>query len=185
MPSIHETIRTRRTIHDYAPVPVPEEAIQRALEAAHCAPCHKTTWPWRFTRVGPRAREALFALNVRLKGAKAPLDPRQAAKLREKMMDPGALIVASQVVSADPERLREDYAAVACAIQNFSLSLTADGVGSKWGTGGITRHAEAYALLGIDPAVEQIVGFLWVGQPSRPHPAPVRPPLSAHVRTTD
>ena len=52
-------------------------------------------------------------------------------------------------------------------------------------TVGITRHAEAYALLGIDPAVEQIVGFLWVGQPSRPHPAPVRPPLSAHVRTTD
>ncbi|MEZ4317534.1 MAG: nitroreductase [Myxococcota bacterium] len=185
MSSVHDTIHARRTVHDYADAPVPEAVVTRALEAAHAAPCHKLTWPWRFTTVGPAAREDLYALNLRLKSAKVPLDARQAGRLREKMANPAVLIVVSQVLSDDPARRTEDYAATACAIQNLCLSLAADGFGSKWGTGGIIRHPETYARLAIDPAVEEIVGFLWIGVPARPHPAPLRPPLSSVTRSVD
>lgn len=176
---LHEAIRARRTIHDYAPVPVDEAAVQRALEAAHAAPCHKLTWPWRFTRVGPAAREHLIALNAVLKGVSSP---EAAAKLRGKMANPAVLLVLSQVLVPDPTRRQEDYAACACAAQNLFLSLAADGIGSKWGTGAITTHPDTYAALHIDPDAEAILGFLWIGVPGREHRAPERPPLGTVIR---
>ena len=48
-------------------------------------------------------------------------------------------------------------------IQNLSLSLIADGVGSKWSTGKITNDFNTYQIAGIDPTVEEIIGFIWVG----------------------
>lgn len=171
----------RRTIHDFTPRPIDEEALTRAFEAAQEAPCHKLTWPWRFTRVGQETRAGLVALNKRLKGAKRELTPAMLAKLEARMTHP-ELIVVSQVLADDPLRRKEDYAAVACAIQNFCLSLHIDEIGSKWGSGGITRHDEAYQILGIDRKREEIVGFLWVGYPAEMLPRPVRPPLEEVVR---
>jgi nitroreductase len=185
MSSFRDIIHGRRTIHDYAPEPVPDAVVRLALEAAHAAPCHKLTWPWRFTRVGPTTRETLVALNIRLKGARCALDERQVAKLRAKMMHPGALLVVSQVLAEDPFRRHEDYAATCCAIQNLCLSVTASGFGSKWSTGGVTRHPETYAALGISPEREEIVGFVWIGVPARVPPEPTRPALEDHLRITE
>ncbi|MCB9692246.1 MAG: nitroreductase family protein [Alphaproteobacteria bacterium] len=172
----------RRTIHDFTTEPVEEAAVARAFAAAQEAPCHKLTWPWRFTRVGQAGKAALIALNKRLKGAGRALTPAQEAKLEARMGNP-ELIVVSQVLAADPMRRKEDYAAVACAVQNLCLSLHVDGIGSKWGTGGVTRHPEAYALLGVDPALEEIVGFLWIGHAADVVPRPPRPPLDEVVRS--
>jgi nitroreductase len=172
----------RRTVHDYRPEPVDAAVLDRALEAAQEAPCHKLTWPWRFTRVGPEGRKQLCALNVRLKGEKRPMTEAFEARITAKMMNPAELLIVSQVRSADPFRAKEDYAAVACAIQNLSLSLHADGVGSKWSSGAVTRHEEAYRVAGIDPELEEIVGFVWIGHPAVVPAAPGRPPLEQVVR---
>lgn len=171
----------RRTIHDYTPDPVDEGALERAFAAAQEAPCHRLTWPWRFTRVGPQTRQALVDLNLRVKGEKRALSDEVRAKITRRMRDP-ELVVVSQVRCDDPMRSKEDYAAVACAIQNFSLSLHTEGIGTKWGTGAITRHPEAYGLVGVDPSAEEIVGFLFVGHPAVVPEAPVRPPLDEVVR---
>lgn len=174
----HEAIRARRTIHDFATDPVDEGVVRRALEAAHLAPCHKLTWPWRFTRVGPTTREHLVALNLLLKGATHDTEP----KLRAKMTNPPVLLVVGQVLAADPVRRQEDLAACACAVQNLALSLAADGVGSKWSTGRIATHPDTYAALHIDPEQQSILGLLWIGYPSRDHRAPERPPVDAVLR---
>lgn len=171
----------RRTIHDFTDQPVEPEVLQRAFEAAQEAPCHKLTWPWRFTRVGRTTRAPLVEENKRLKGQKRTLSPAMLAKIEARMNNP-ELIVVSQVLAEDPMRRQEDYAAVACAIQNLCLSLHADGVGSKWGTGGLTRTDLAYEVLGIDRSREQIVGFLWVGHAADVLPAPIRPPIEQVVR---
>ena len=39
---LHDAIATRRTIQRYTGTPVPKEALQRAFEAAHWAPCRIT-----------------------------------------------------------------------------------------------------------------------------------------------
>jgi len=44
----HEVIRTRRSIRAYRPVPIPEEALNRVLEAVRIAPSGSNRQPWKF-----------------------------------------------------------------------------------------------------------------------------------------
>lgn len=180
---LHETLLARRTIHAYTTDPLPEGAVERALEAAVHAPNHRLTFPWRFVRVGRQTREALAELVVRLKSKPGEELPAEAIdKARAKVLNPAELLVVSIRRHEDPQTAREDYASAACAIQNLHLALWAEGVGSKWSSGKPTRHPEAYAIFGIDPEVEEIVGFVWAGIAAKVPPKPERPPLDELVR---
>jgi hypothetical protein len=77
---------------------------------------------------------------------------------------------------------KEDYASVAMGVQNASLYLWENGIGSKWSSGALTTHERTYEIAGCDPKAEEIVGFLWIGRPERaPRPA-ARPPLNEVLR---
>lgn len=182
---VHSAMRTRRTIHRYRPEPVPEAALQRALDAALMAPNHKLTFPWRFTRVGLETRATLADLAVELRAAESEggLPAEKIERIRSKILDPGELVVVSIRRCEDPITAREDYASAACAIQNLSLSLQADGLGSKWSSGKVTRHPRSYRVLGIDEKDEEIIGFIWVGHPMKIPECPQRPPLPDLLRT--
>lgn len=187
---LQHALLTRTTVHNYLPDPLPAEALERALAAAIAAPNHRMTEPWRFTHVGPAARADLAALAVELKRADAAaagtvLPERTAEQTRAKMLGAPVLLVVSQALSPKPEVAEEDYAAVACAIQNFQLSLWAEGLGSKWSSGGVTTAPATYARLGIDPAGERIVGFVWAGFPADIPPKPRRHPVAERLRVCD
>jgi nitroreductase len=176
--NIQELILDRRTIHDYRPGPLPEGALERAVTAATAAPNHRMTEPWRFVRVGPEARATLLGVAAALKGGPEALGEPGMKKLRAKMVDPAELLVVCQVRHEKAEIAREDYAAVACAVQNVMLSFWSEGLGSKWSTGGVTTDERTYRALGIDPAQQEIVGFLWAGQAAQldvPKPRRRRP----------
>ncbi|MAB71913.1 MAG: nitroreductase [Planctomycetaceae bacterium] len=177
----YDSIIARRTAHNYRNLPVDHRSMERALHAANHAPCHRLTFPWRFIRVGPQGRAATAQLAVRIKAEQRPLSEADAKKVHDKTMAPPELVVACQTRSEDPFRSREDYAACSCAIQNFFVSLASEGVSGKWSTGGITRDLRMYGLLGLDPGVFEVIGFLWAGVAERP-PAIARPPLDAVVR---
>jgi len=181
---VHEALRGRRTVQRYTGEPVDDEALQRALGAAHLAPCHKLTWPWRFTVLGPQTRAWLVDLAVQLKAAKKKdCTPEEvAAGVRARLGSAGVLLAVSQVLDADAFRREEDYAATACAIQNLCLSLHADGYGTKWSTGGFTRHPDTYERLGIDADRERIVGVVLAGTPCAEVKTPPRPELQQVVR---
>jgi nitroreductase len=170
--NVREAILTRRTVQKYSTEPIPEGCIERALECAIRAPNHKLSNPWRFSRVGPQTRREIVDLGVRIKRDKAEskgreLSEKKVEKIRAKLGNSPEVIVVSQVLADDPFRRKEDFAAIACAIQNLSLCLWEEGVGSKWATGGVTRHAQTYEITEIDPEREEIVGFVWVGHSSR------------------
>ena len=40
-------IKTRRSVKEYLPTEIPREWIEELLDAAHWAPNHKLTHPWR------------------------------------------------------------------------------------------------------------------------------------------
>ena len=182
---LHQTLLQRCTVHDYSSEPVKPAAIRRAIQCALAAPNHKLTEPWRFVQVGPATRQQLAEVAVREKARKVLRSKGEVletelhevlredviTRTRDKVLTPAVLLaVLRQRVSADDLAAfdftaREDYAAVACAIQNLSLSLHEDGLGSKWSTGSVTSCQETYSLFGIDPSVQEIVGFLWVGVP--------------------
>jgi nitroreductase len=177
--ALQKFIAERKTVQDYRQGDLPDGALTRALVAATAAPNHRMTEPWRFVQVGPKGRQVLFEIAADLKSSPgAPLAGPARDRLASKMLVPSELIVVCQTAAEDPEVAREDYAAVACAVYAAMLSLWSEGVGSKWSTGGVTTDERTYSCLGVDPAQQAIVGFVWVGLDARaeaPKPRRRRP----------
>ncbi len=181
---IAEAIKQRRTIHIFSKRKVPKEIIERSIVAANQAPSHRRTFPWRFTSLGMKKRELLYQLQLSLKFGNKSTEECNYKKIRDKVLNPSHLIVATQLCTDNKVQKLEDYAACACAIQNLSLSLVADGVGSKWSTGKITTHPDTYQIADIDPSEEEIIGFIWIGYGTQP-PLITRPFLKTIYRERD
>ena len=181
---IAQAIKQRRTIHIFSKKRVPKEVIERSIVAANQAPCHRRTFPWRFTSLGIQKRELLYQLQLSLKFADKPIDEFNLKKIKDKLLNPSHLLVATQVCTDNQVQKLEDYAACACAIQNLSLSLVADGVGYKWSTGKITTDPKTYQISEIDQSEEEIIGFIWIGYGTEPPLIP-RPELNTIFRERD
>src|SRR5581483_11707201 len=54
-----QAIRTRRAIKEYLDTPIPKEWIEELIDAAHWAPNHHLTHPWRFHVFEGDGRERL------------------------------------------------------------------------------------------------------------------------------
>ena len=64
-PGFLDVVRARRSIREFRPDPVPEEAIAQLLEAASLAPSSCNRQPWRFVLVRDRAVLARMGEAVR------------------------------------------------------------------------------------------------------------------------
>ena len=181
---IAQAIKKRRTIHYFSKEIVPKEVIERSILAANQAPCHRRTFPWRFTSLGLHSRELLFELQLTLKFGDKNIDELNFKKIKDKIFNPSHLLIATQLCTDNPVHKHEDYAACACAIQNLSLSLVSDGVGSKWSTGKITTDPNTYQIAEINPSEEEIIGFIWIGYGTEP-PVITRPLLNTIYRERD
>ena len=156
-------LRGRRSIDFFAPDAVAIDTVRAAIEVARWAPNHRLTEPWRFYLLGPATLRPCIDLAVELEIAKKG---ERAGPIRRARLEavPG-MFVLTNARSEDPLLEREDYAACCCAAQNLMLYLWWKGIGVKWTTGGITRQARFYELLGIDSAKESVVGLFWYGVP--------------------
>jgi nitroreductase len=173
-----EAIRGRRTIAKFDNRPIPADQLNRLLEAGIWAPNHHLTEPWTFVVVGPVAQRQLAEKAGALKMAKLPPGeaPERLAQMREdavrKFLAKPTLVAVAVRQDGDALRRQEDYAAACCAIQNIQLAAWAEGVGTQWGTGAVTRERSTLELLGLDPDNEVIVGFVYFGYPAE---TPERP----------
>ncbi|MDX1482359.1 MAG: nitroreductase [Woeseiaceae bacterium] len=158
-----ERIRSRRTVKQYLQQPVSRRLILEAIEVARWAPNHHLTEPWHFYLLGEETKADSVELTRQIvterKGEKVGNFKADDAAKR-----PGWLVVTC-IRSDDELKQLEDYASVACAIQNLTLYLSEAGVASKWSTGPITRDKRFYDLLGIRRRKEMIVGLIWYGYP--------------------
>lgn len=178
---LFDAILSRRTIKEFKSEPVPDALLERVLNAGLWAQNHRMTQPWRFVVLGPATHQALAEA-----GANAQIQAMRAdtAAARDKvwnsavqkLMSKPRIVVVTMVLSGDAFQRREDYAATCCAIQNIQLAAWGEGLGMQWSTGKQTQQAETYTQLAIDPATEEIVGFLYFGYPALiPPPAPRKP----------
>jgi nitroreductase len=156
-------LRGRRSIDLFAADAVAADTLLGAIEVARWAPNHRLTEPWRFYLLGPATMRSVVDLAVELEIA---AKGERAGPLRRARLEavPGMFVLTS-ARSDDALLERENYAACCCAAQNLMLYLWRQGIGVKWTTGGITRQARFYELLGIDSAKESLVGFFWYGVP--------------------
>ena len=160
---LHRLIQSRRTIHDFIPERVPDQAlIRRILEVATWSPNHHHTRPWKFYFPGPDSTERICQLHARSSGN----NPRASAIRLARWRAMPALLIMSCTASEDTVRAREDYAACCCTVQNMMLLLWQQGVGMKWSTNEIIREPEFHKILGIPSGTEEIVGLFWYGYPA-------------------
>ncbi|OWL90176.1 5,6-dimethylbenzimidazole synthase [Halopseudomonas aestusnigri] len=141
--AVYRAIRERRDMRHFAAGEVPEEQLQRLLQAAHQAPSVGLMQPWRFVRISRQAlRESIHQLveQERLETARA-LGEREDEFMRLKVE--GVLSCAELLVAALPPGREAhvfgrrtmpdmDLASVACAIQNLWLAARAEGLGLGW-----------------------------------------------------
>lgn len=158
-----ERMRSRRTVKQFLQQPVSRRLVLDAIEVARWAPNHHVTEPWHFYLLGPKA----IAASVEL--TRIVVTERKDAKIgnfkaEDAAKRPGWMVVTCKRSDSELTQ-QEDYAAVACALQNFMLYLSEAGVATKWATGPITRDERFYELLDIDSDEEMIVGLIWYGYP--------------------
>ena len=75
----------------------------------------------------------------------------------------------------------EDVEAVACAVQNIYLSVTAYGLGGYWTTGGITYMEKAKSFFDLDDR-DKLLGFFYIGHVAIPSAGATRLPMEEKVK---
>lgn len=165
-------IKARRTCYQFLPQEtniLTELEIKLCLEAAIWAPNHKLTQPWRFWVMGKNSQQKLaviYADNRASKNADYGSAAYQSlySKAVEKFMAIPQIILAGQVLAKDKFTAKEDYAACACAIQNFQLMAWQQSIGVQWSTGPLLSDSRTYATLAINPAEIDLIGALYMGK---------------------
>lgn len=153
-----DNLRERRTVGQArlaGSVVADHAVVLGALESARWAPNHKHTEPWRFYLLDDERIHALAELNAAMLERDGAPDERVAIKREQWAAVPGVVIITvKSAPDADAVTRREDYAAVACAAQNFMLHLWASGIATKWSTSAVWRHEGFWALLGHEAQPE-------------------------------
>lgn len=167
-----ELMIARRTIHHFEPTEVPLEPVKRALELAVYAPNHHHTHPYRFYLMGEEIKSRFLDY---AKEAFSERDPASAeTKLARWKRIPGWILVTRK--KSDKEKVaHEDYATLSIALYMMMLSLTAEGIGTKWSTGSLLFNEEVYKIFGLNSQEEVIEGLFWYGYPEKtplPFPKP-------------
>ncbi len=142
-------IQKRRSIRRYADHPIPDEVLQRLLEAARWAPSAHNRQPWRFAVLrSAEGRDALAGamgerLAIDLRADNVPEDVIAADVTRSYRRITGAAVVIILCLSManmdrypDEGRQRNEWMmavqSVAMAGQNLLLMAAASGLGTCW-----------------------------------------------------
>ena len=170
---VNAVIKNRRSIypHQYEPgKKVPDEIIWQILENANRAPNHKQTEPWRFNVFTGDGLRQFGELQQRiyLENAGVNFSEGRHKKLLEYPL------LSSHVISIGMKRSEKDLPemeeiqAVACAVENMFLSVTAYGLGSYWTTAGITYMEAAKPFFNLVDN-DRLLGFFYIGYVAKPY----------------
>ena len=157
---INELIKSRRTVHEFEPHEISQEIFESALEMGIWAPNHKLTLPWGFYDFSRQQKNQIAQWHVESKDV-------SSENLRQiewnKFGAIPRLVLILQKIEHDPNRHKEDYASVSCAIQNISLFLWQKGIGTKWSSGKMSKDPRVLEMADCQNHIS--VGFLMIGFP--------------------
>jgi nitroreductase len=183
----NELARNRRSVFPdqfEAGKKVDDEIIKEILINATWAPNHGREEPWHFTVFSGDGLQRLADFQSELYKQTTPDNFKEAtySKLQQQPLKASHIITIGMKRSENkniPET--EDIAAVACAVQNIYLSVTAYGLGGYWTTGGITYRDQAKSFFGLGEN-DKLLGFFYIGYIAAPSAGAVRKPLDEKVK---
>jgi len=188
--AIAAAIMDRRTVKQFLPQPVDQATLTQLIELAVWAPNHRLNEPWRFYVLTGDARARLGDIAGAITAAKisgAGGDPavvaRKAGEAAAAWASVPTLVYITMIGDPNPEVDLENYGAVCCAIQNFTLAAHAAGIGTSWSSGAVAAAPELLTLVGAG-ANERMAGLLRVGylDPATTSPKSRRTPGTAFTR---
>lgn len=163
---------------------IPDEIIRQIIENATWAPNHGQVEPWEFTVFTADGLKTLASFQSELykKHAGGEFNEGKYAKLQQQPLK-ASHVIAIGMKRTTTKRIpeTEDISAVACAVQNIYLSVTAYGLGGYWTTGGITYFADAKKFFGLGEQ-DKLLGFFYIGYVAVPSPAAKRAPLNEKMK---
>jgi len=183
---INHLIRNRRSVFPNQFEPgkqVPEAIIRDILENALWAPNHGQTEPWHFTVFSGEGLQKFAEFQSELYKQEAGENFKEPVYVKFQSQP----LLASHIISIGMKRPPvkkfpeiEDIAAVACAVQNIYLSVSAHGLGGYWTTGGVTYKESAKSFFGLGEE-DKLLGFFYIGYVAVPSPSAKRLPLEEKV----
>src|SRR5215213_4320922 len=179
-----DLLARRRSIKRFTERPVTRDEIETLLAAAVLAPNHRLTEPWRFSVLGPDAREA-YGLAVGVRKARKIEDSDASRTMRDRVAAEHralpCMIAVSVVKHDNPEIAEEDYAATMMGVQNMALTAVELGLGTAIRTGAVMGDEAARAAAGVAEN-ERIVAIVNVGEPAEVPAPPKKTPASELTR---
>jgi nitroreductase len=162
---------------------VDDDIIKQILINATWAPTHGQTEPWQFTVFSGKGLSSFARFQSELYKTTAGANFNEAKYIKLQQQP----LLASHIISLGMKRNTtkripeiEEIEAVACAVQNIYLSVTAFGLGGYWTTGGITYEEEAKSFFGLNEA-DKLLGFFYIGHVAIPSTGANRKPLDEKV----
>ena len=172
--AVYRAIHSRRDIRHFRPDPIPEDALERILMAAHHGPSVGFMQPWDFILIRDLAirREVKELFNREREAAACFYDePRRSQylslKLEGIMESPINLCVTcdptrGEVVLGRNAAPETDLYSTCCAVQNLWLAARSEGIGVGWVS--ILKLPQLRRLLEIPPHIVP-VAYLCLGYP--------------------
>lgn len=166
--SINHLIRNRRSVFPdqfEQGKQIPDEVVEQILINATWAPNHGRNEPWQFTVfTGPGLQKlADFQSSLYKAEAGDSFSDATFTKLQKQPLKASHIIAIGMKRGMNrriPEM--EDIEAVACAVQNIYLSVSAYGLGGYWTTGGVTYKESAKSFFGLGDD-DKLLGFFYMG----------------------
>ena len=182
----NELARNRRSVFPDQFEPgkkIDDEIIREILVNATWAPNHGQQQPWQFTVFTGEGLKKLAAFQSELYKQNSGEQFKEITynKLQQNPLK------ASHIIAIGMKRTTtknipeiEDIAAVACAVQNIYLSVTAYGLGGYWTTGGVTYNEKAKSFFGLGEK-DKLLGFFYIGYVAIPSTGATRLPMEEKV----
>lgn len=165
--------------------PAPEgEALELILRAAMRVPDFQRLRPYEFILAQGDGLDRLGALLERaaIESARPPEVIARAARMPHRA--PLVIVVAARLRTSDIVPPFEQRLTAGCAVMAMQMAAQAQGFGGIWRSGWPMADGGVHAALGLGEGEgDRIVGFLYLGTPSRdPGPPPPPPDFEQHVR---
>jgi len=163
---------------------IQDEIVWQILENANWAPNHGLTQPWRYKVFTKNGLNKLADFQADLYQKLTPPDKFKSEKYERMKTN---LLKSSHVIVICLERQKsarileiEEIEAVACSVQNMTLTASAYKICSFWGSGGITYTEELKEFLSLGEK-DKCLGYLYLGYSDTPATKSRRDPIKEKV----
>jgi len=173
---VYRLIRIRRDVRQFAPDPIPTDALLRILSAAHFAPSVGFMQPWNFILItSPHLRAQIKALFEEINAGEAHQIPDKERERLYRSLKLEGLLESPMNIAVTCDRRRgspfvlgrgpvpdTDIYSTCLAIQNMWLAACAEGIGIGWVS--ILDYAKVEHILGL-PCGVKLIAYLCIGIP--------------------